>query len=969
METQIISGPKDEIINKNTENETAPETTFAGRMLRPGEEVKDFRIDRLFATSGGEAEVYLCTLRQASGTKYGKNFVLKYYYTKKANREAEEKIKSFSHENIISILDCGEYNGRYFTIQEYASGGSLDDKLPNGSYKYLPVSEKDAQQIVREIVNAFEACHNAGIIHRDIKPGNLFYKNQEKLSNGKYKGSGLLVGDFGIASVFDVDVGMSKHMTETGAMTEGYAAPEAYSGVIGKEYDYYSLGVTLWVLLTGMEPFVNDKGHALYSGQITLDTIQGKTIDNLLTRFPNISASMQKLIRGLLTVRHDKRWGYEEVTRHLAGENVELFTEVRTLPLVEIGGESCSSYQEIAHAIINHSKEGKNFVFKGGLLKYLIKIDQQLVDRLIELIENFSAENREDEGVIFVAYSLCPNMAFPLEHGLSVSSLEEMFTVLDTDPDAILPFLRDEKRGFYAYLEASGLGEHGKKVKEIVNATTGDIRAVSRIIATFQGNVIKPFYDGINDEYQLASLDDLYNLSDYLKERAMIFIERNYDLLPAWIENLTGKNLDHWLQALVKQKEQIARIGTWEHFTLFMQGLDSFDKLQRNGDFILYEKNGKKGLYKIASNSNHAELLYGVEAGGNKLTFKKSDGNVVLDGTYAVNFADGYDGSGVSTLQFLDAENRMAVFDGSQFLFFHINTGLKEPRYELKDGEINLLMGLGKAVPVLDIARSFKEKNNFADMNKFIDAFYKKLIEEKKYKTARNLLLLIDKEKMDGLPCPYDFYLIKIGSMYFYENSHDKALPYFEEALSVNPSGVNSAGQSYNYCCGQALSSGKTSKGLNNAIAYLDKAMEITPDKPQPLVLKGVCLYNLNKYNEAIACLNMALDKKSGLSNAEKKDVFATRAMCWNALGMKDKAYKDSMEVAHLAKFPDTLVRNPAPSTAKFCGDCGAKLEPGEKFCGECGAKVESEAKFCGDCGGKLEPGEKFCGYCGAKVE
>jgi len=897
MDTQIISGPTDVITNKNVENTSV--TAFTGGMLRSGEEVGGFHVDRLIAASGGEAEVYLCT-------KSGENFVLKYYYTKKANREAEEKIKSFSHQNIISILDCGEYNGRFFTILEYACGGALDDKLPDGSYKYLPVNEDDARQIVRETVNAFEACHNAGIIHRDIKPGNLFYKKQEVLPNGKYKGDGILVGDFGIASVFEVDAGMSKHMTETGAKTEGYAAPEAYSGVIGKEYDYYSLGVTLWVLLTGMEPFVNEKGQALYSGQITLDTIQGKTPDNLLSRSPKMSASMQKLIRGLLTVRHDKRWGYDEVTRHLAGENVELFTEVRTLPLVEIGGESCSSYQEIARAIINHPEEGKNFVFKGKLLNYLVRIDQKLVDRLIDLIDNYSAENREDEGSVYVAYSLCPNMAFPLEHGLSISSLEEMFTVLNTDPDAILPFLRDEKKGFYAYLEVSGLGEHGKKVKEIVNATTGDIRAVSRIIATFQGNVINPFQDGINNECRLVSLEDLYNLPDYLKGRVMIFIERNYGLLPAWIENLTGKNLDTWFLLLSEKKERLARWGAWEYFILFMQDLDSYDRIQKDGSFILYEKNGKKGLYHIALNANHAELLYGVEVDGNQFTLKKKDGGTVFNGIYAVNFADGYDGGGVSMLPFLDVENRMAVFDGSQLLFFYINTSLKEPRHELKDGEINLLLRLGGSVPTLDLARSFKENNNFTDMNKFIDAFWKKFGEERKFDTARNLLLFIDKEKMDGLPYSFDFYLSEIGSLYFCENSYDRALPYFEEALSINPLGIGSTGQSYNYSYGLSLCFEETPENWNKAVDYLDKAMEVTPDKPQPLAMKGSCLHNLNKYNEAIACLNMALDKKSGLlSNAEKGAVFKTRAMCWNALGMKDKADKDSTEADRLAKLPN----------------------------------------------------------------
>ena len=894
METQIIPESTGDIIKMNSEKDRAPGIALVGGMLRPGEEIGGFRVDGLLSASGGEAEIYLCT-------KNGKNFVLKYYYTKKPNAEVEEKIKSLSHQNIISILDYGEYKDRFFIISEYAPGGALDDKLSNGAYKYLPLSDDDARRVVRETVNAFKACHSAGIIHRDIKPGNLFYKNQEILPDGKYKGSGILVGDFGIASVFEVDAGMSKHMTETGAKTEGYAAPEAYSGVIGEEYDYYSLGVTLWALLTGMEPFVNEKGQALYPGQITLDTIQGKTADNLLSRSPGMSAFMQKLIRGLLTVRHDKRWKYDEVTRHLAGENVELFTEARTLPLVEIGGDSCSSYQEIARAIINHPEEGKKFVFK-DLLKYLFKIDADtLAKKLSKEIDSFSAENREDEGAVFIAYSLCPNMAFPLEHGLSISSLEEMFTVLDTDPDVILPFLRDERRGFYAYLEASGLGEHGKKVKEIVNATTGDIRVVSRIIATFQSNVISPFQDGINNGCRLASLEDLYNLPDYLKERTMIFIERNYGLLPAWIENLTGKNIDLWLLLLSEQKNRAARWPTWEYFTLFLQGLDSYDKIQKNGNFCLYEKNGKKGLFRITANANHAELLYGVEVGGNRITLKKNDGGAVFSGIYAVNLAAGYDVAGVSMLTFLDAEGRIAVFDGSGLYYFNINSGLKEPRYELKDGEINLLKGLGGAVPILDLAQSLKERNNFADMNRFIYAFWLELGQEKKYKTERDLLLLIDRENMEGLPYSYDFFLCEIGFTYFCENSYSKALPYFEQALSINPLGIGSTGQSYNYSYGLTLYSMGDPDNWNKAIEYLKRAIEITSEKPQPLVLHGVCLHDLGCYNEAIACLDMALKYKT-LANDEKRVVFMTRAMCYNALGMKDKADKDNTEAERYAK-------------------------------------------------------------------
>ncbi len=158
---------------------------------------------------------------------------------------------------------------------------------------------------------------------------------------------------------------------------------------------------------------------------------------------------------------------------------------------------------------------------------------------------------------------------------------------------------------------------------------------------------------------------------------------------------------------------------------------------------------------------------------------------------------------------------------------------------------------------------------------------------------------------MDGLSHTFDFYQNEIGITYYLENSSAEALPYFKDAMAINSSGVGSNGQSYNYGYCLALCSEETSENWNKALSYLDKALIISPDKPQPLALKGTCLYKLNKYNEAIACFDMALSKKYGiLSNAEKKDVFTKRANCYAALGMKDKADKDNAEADRLAKLP-----------------------------------------------------------------
>lgn len=222
-------------------------------------------------------------------------------------------MKGIDHPDIINLYEYGLRNDRFFEIMDFAEGGSLADKDSNGNYKYLPMKENIVLGVIKEIINAFDYCHTKGIVHRDIKPGNLFYKNAD--------GSDILVGDFGISSEVDIEGGMSKRIT-TSSRTEGYAAPEIYSGVIGKEIDYYALGITVFELLTGVMAFAGrNEGH------IMRDTIQGRVVEDLLSRdeAKNFSSRMQQLIKGLLTVRHDKRWGFEEVDRFLKGKRFQFF--------------------------------------------------------------------------------------------------------------------------------------------------------------------------------------------------------------------------------------------------------------------------------------------------------------------------------------------------------------------------------------------------------------------------------------------------------------------------------------------------------------------------------------------------------------------------------------------------------------------------------------------------------------------
>ena len=563
METQIIE-------NAATENSNF-KPNFTGGLLASGETIGSYRVDSKLPVDSGEAEIYICV-------KDNEKYVLKYYFNCKPKTEVIEKLKSFNNPDIVSLYEYGYYKDHFYEVLEYAEGGALDSRSVNGKFKYLPVSEESAIQIVKETINAFNECHKAGIIHRDIKPGNLFYKNKD--------GSDILVGDFGISSFYDVDDGMSKHLTQTSARTEGYTAPEVYTGLIGPEIDYYSLGVTLWELLTAKEPFMTVDEKPMFPAAIIHETTQGKMVEILLARAPQLSTKMKTLIRGLMTMRHEKRWNYEKVTRFLNGEDIPVFAEVNQIPSVMIGETECSSFKEIAVAILKQKEIGKDFVYKGNLARYLVKIDRKLANEIADLIDEYSAKDSLEEGLFCIAYRLCPNFEFKLSEKTSISSISEILKILETKPEEILPFLTDESKNLYTYLKVIGFEEPAKKIFQIVTTSKDDYLLIPKIELTFNGNTISPFHDGINDNVVLSDIRQVDNLSDGLKNRLLLKIDANDNTICAWFENHTGKNIKEWrtLFSDLPYPKDVMAITKWDFFKSFIDDkyFLPFDKIDKS---------------------------------------------------------------------------------------------------------------------------------------------------------------------------------------------------------------------------------------------------------------------------------------------------------------------------------------------------------------------------------------------------
>jgi eukaryotic-like serine/threonine-protein kinase len=160
-------------------------------------------------------------------------------YVERFRREARA-IARLTHPNIVTVIDRGEWKGRQYIVFEHVSGESLEDVVEREG----PLPVERAIELTLQIGRALAFAHEAGIVHRDVKPHNVLID-----LDGDAK-----IADFGVARSLDADDGL----TETGTLlgTSTYIAPEQASGErVDERSDQYSLGVLFYELLTGDVPY------------------------------------------------------------------------------------------------------------------------------------------------------------------------------------------------------------------------------------------------------------------------------------------------------------------------------------------------------------------------------------------------------------------------------------------------------------------------------------------------------------------------------------------------------------------------------------------------------------------------------------------------------------------------------------------------------------------------------------------
>lgn len=186
---------------------------------------------------GGFGEVWLAERRSKLVTK---KIAVKLPHEDQINIQAikqEAKLweQASGHANVLPIIDADIYEGQVVIVSEYASGGSLHDKLKtHGKF-----SVKEAVEMIIGVLNGLEFLHSKRIIHRDIKPANILFQGQTPR-----------LMDFGISRVMQTSL-----QSSTIVGTNAYMSPEALDGKYSFQSDIWSVGVVLYHLLTGTLPF------------------------------------------------------------------------------------------------------------------------------------------------------------------------------------------------------------------------------------------------------------------------------------------------------------------------------------------------------------------------------------------------------------------------------------------------------------------------------------------------------------------------------------------------------------------------------------------------------------------------------------------------------------------------------------------------------------------------------------------
>jgi eukaryotic-like serine/threonine-protein kinase len=259
----------------------ADEQTEIAETYFPGRTIGTYKIESLLG-SGGMGEVYL-----AYDEKLRRNVALKILPAEYTT--SDERVKRFqlearaisalNHPNIVTIYDVGTLDGINYIATEYVEGKTFREVIGSG------LKLKEILAVSIQICEALSAAHNAGIIHRDIKPENIILR-----PDGYVK-----ILDFGLAKLSEVDLNTLRNFNATakGVIigTPAYMSPEQIADdKVDHRTDLWSVGVVLYELLTGVNPFKKTNRQTTFQAVLSEEPPPPSSVN------PDISPEIDRIL-------------------------------------------------------------------------------------------------------------------------------------------------------------------------------------------------------------------------------------------------------------------------------------------------------------------------------------------------------------------------------------------------------------------------------------------------------------------------------------------------------------------------------------------------------------------------------------------------------------------------------------------------------------------------------------------------
>ena len=616
-----------------------------------------YKNKQCLSENSGEAQVYLVE-------RDGEEYVLKIYYpTFNVNKKLLQTIYNFKFEMVVSLIDYGKVyvdgKSRNYELMEYLRGGSMVDYHLNGDLNKF-------RRIALQAAAALAYCHGNNILHKDVKPSNLFFRDKEHTE--------VVLGDFGISSMLENDGKL--HQT-TQARTPIYAAPEMYSDVIDgvvevtPAADFYSLGITLMYIWLGGNPMSSNER-----------VMMRQKSEGRLPRLNELPERVRMIVQGMTVVNPLNRWGYDQVEKWFEGESPEVdlsspFLKYKSFIVDPDRNLVADNIHELVPMLLENEKLAIGYLYNGRISSWLEQCGNEKLSTIVKDIVVNKYPVDQHAGLMAAVYMMEPT--YPYKdikgnlcddvHSVAISLLsyiKEYGLLLVNPNDTLYQYLESHTKcnidRLRSYFNQSEKFDAKVAVMRLVFEIDPEIPLLSRFPSSSLKDIVRTFGKEQLNEDEWHSLTDgrllswMYSNEDKMACESLRILTRNqpysealaykvlynldrnaaYDLRQANTPQKVGEMLSERLKNLehVDEKEfekQMADIidlnGRFSYFAQLHGWSEVLNEANRCFDFNSEENKERLGAYDAKTATYRFCKILGVTP-----VYVLADGTELKDG-------------------------------------------------------------------------------------------------------------------------------------------------------------------------------------------------------------------------------------------------------------------------------------------------------------------------------------------------